>query len=234
MEESCEEVWAEGLRFEWEDKWDSPYKDALNCSIRTHGGEFVSIKPPADKSQLTAFLSGLRMYDSTNLTDGIFTWMFYNTSENPTIRFAASKVESEFELGTAHKVMGLRLRAAKVYGAGELKKESGTITYNLESGSYMKPWKESREKKRYCMPEEIETKVDTVFLTLFPGAVKREGTFISKMRVSNELLEEYRAAGFIVDVQPDRVTCRTRLRGGRRRNRRKTMKKQKDKKRMIH
>lgn len=220
--ESCDEVWSEGLRFEWEDKWDSPYKDALNCSVRTQTGEFVSIKPPAD---ITAFLAGLRIYDSSNLIDGIFTWMFYNTSDNPAIRFAASKVESEFEVGTAHKVMGLRLRAAKVYGAGELKKEGTVITYNLESGSYMKPWKEAREKKRSCMPEEIEAKVDSVFLNLFPGAVKREGTFISKMRVSTELLEEYRAAGFIVDVQPDRVTCRTRLRGGRRRYRRKTMKK---------
>ena len=84
--------------------------------------------------------------------DGVYTWILYkpNTYSNEQTQFAATKVWSALELGTAHLALAARVKAKTIHGAGELKRTGDTIEYNLLSGTFVLTWLNERKGKQLC------------------------------------------------------------------------------------
>jgi hypothetical protein len=213
--DTCEEIWKEGIRYIWEDGVDSISKDVFNCKIKSSDGKVVLVYIPNDLSKIDAFLESIPKYTEKTLRDdGVYTWILYSTAESPDIiSFVAMKTKSALEVGTLHKAIGRAVRAHKIHGGGEIRKTGNRIEYNTLSGTYVSKWLETREKKRYCLPTELEETIQNKFRNLFPeyDLILNSITYIvNSLPLLPEDLEDYRRAGFIVEVFDDNVTCKER------------------------
>jgi hypothetical protein len=186
-------------------KWDTYFKEQLNCTLKTSKGTYVKIR--ATRAQQEAYIHALPTFAASSLPDGICTWIVYTSKTASTPTFVATRVHSAFEVGTAHKVLALRVRATHIRGAGELKKAGHSVSFNTESGTYTCHMKDAEAG----MVETIEHE-----LRAFKTTHVHE-TFITKsLPVGDAEIAEYRSAGFQVDEYPDKKSCRE-AKGGRRR-----------------
>lgn len=211
--DGCDEVWKDGIRYIWEDGMDTASKEALNCKVKSVDGRSVLVILPENMSIVDRFLESIPTYTEKTLhQDGVYTWLLYSTAEAPdTIVFVAMRTKSALEVGTLHKAIGRAVHAYKVHGGGELRKSGNQIEYNTLSGTYVAKWLESREKKRYCLPDELETMIQNKFKELFPtfDLILNSATYIvNALPLLPEDLDEYRRAGFIVEVYDDQVACK--------------------------
>ena len=217
MFNGCDNVFEDGIGFEWDKAFNNPYKHVFSCALKTDDGKYVKLHVPDDYDTLVQFLATLPTYDETTIEDGLHTWILYSQPENPSVRFLAVKVRNAFEVGTLHKTIALAIGANRIYGAGELLKNGESITYNLESGSFTKYWLESREKRRYCSPDELEEKIISEFQKRFPGIalIRNYGTMIkTSMPVLSADLETYKEAGFVVELFDTQEDCKKPKAGG--------------------
>lgn len=116
------------------------YEQKRQCALyTTTSGEkwYIQITMPPH-IQKEDFYDKLPLYSSNtflNAPDGIYTWILTKrTGGSPA--FFAIKVQSFLEIGTVHKNIAERAGAAKVYAAGELRKEGQKISANVMSGTY--------------------------------------------------------------------------------------------------
>lgn len=213
--ETCEEIWKEGIRYIWEDSMDTISKDVFNCKIKSSDGKVVLVYIPDDPLKIDRFLQSIPKFNEKTLRDdGVYTWILYSTAESPDIvLFVAMKTKSALEVGTLHKAIGRAVRAHKIHGGGEIRKTGNRIEYNTLSGTYVSKWLETRHKKRYCLPDELEETIQNKFKTLFPEyeLILNSTTYIvNSLPLLPEDLEEYGRAGFIVEVFDDNATCKER------------------------
>lgn len=213
--EMCEEIWKDGIRYIWEDRIDSIYKDFFNCKVQTSDGRIVLVILPDDITLMDRFLESIpKVNEKTLRDDGVYTWIFYSTAENPDkILFVATRTKSALEVGTQHKSIGRAVRANKIHGGGELRKTGNRIEYNTLSGTYVSKWLETRQKKRYCLPAELEETIQNKFKELFPEyeLILNSTTYIvNTLPLLPDDLTEYERAGFFVEVFDDIVTCKER------------------------
>lgn len=211
----CEEIWKEGIRYIWEDGIDSISKDVFNCKIRSSDGRIVMVILPDDMALIDRFLESIPKFNEKTLRDdGVYTWILYSTAESPdTISFVATRTKSALEVGTLHKAIGRAVRAHKIHGGGELRKTGNRIEYNTLSGTYVSKWLESREKKRYCLPAELEETIQNKFKELFPEyeLILNSTTYIvNTLPLLPDDLAEYGRAGFFVEVFDDNIACKER------------------------
>jgi hypothetical protein len=209
----CTDVWKDGIRYLWEDGMDSISKEALNCKVKSADGMAVLVMVPDDMSIVDRFLESIPKYTPQTLRDdGVYTWLLYSKAESPeTVSFVAMRTKSALEVGTLHKAIGRAVHAHKVHGGGELRKTGNRIEFNTLSGTYVSKWLDSRNKKRYCPPEELEEMIQMKFKELFPGheLVLNATTYIvNSLPLLPEDLEEYRRAGFIVEVYDTFEACK--------------------------
>jgi hypothetical protein len=213
--DACEEIWKDGIRYIWEDSMDTISKDVFNCKIKSVDGRVVLVILPEDMALIDRFLESIPKFNEKTLRDdGVYTWILYSTAETPdTISFVATKTKSALEVGTLHKAIGRAVRAHKIHGGGELRKTGNRIEYNTLSGTYVSKWLETREKKRYCLPAELEETIQNKFKKLFPDyeLILNSTTYIvNTLPLLPEDLEDYRRAGFIVEIFDDNIACKER------------------------
>lgn len=213
--EICEEIWKEGIRYIWEDGMGGISKDVFNCKIKSSDGKVVLVYIPNDPLKIDEFLESTPKFNEKTLRDdGVYTWILYSTAESPdTVSFVAMKTKSALEVGTLHKAIGHAVRAHKIHGGGEIRKTGNRIEYNTLSGTYVSKWLETRHKKRYCLPDELEETIQNKFKTLFPeyDLILNSTTYIvNSLPLLPEDLEDYRRAGFIVEVFDDNIACKDR------------------------
>jgi hypothetical protein len=199
----CDEIIQRGLPvLAEESKLD--LRERFNCMVRTTGEQVIYIELPRDPEAQRLFLDGIPVYNETNLPrEGIFTWILYRTAGSP-IKFAATEAISPFEIGTMHKTLAALVKADTIHGAGELKDGS----FNVLSGTYMLKWKMEHYEDPVCTPDILESIVINLVKPFLRGYQLTNTTFIAQsQRVSPAVLDQYRAAGFLVKTYPNKAAC---------------------------
>lgn len=162
----------------------------------------VAIIPPIDPGRWRKAMKNSPLYDKKGILtpaapDGIYTWIIYSTSGNKL--FVATPVKDAFEIGVKHGVTVTRVSAKRVHAAGELRKVgSEVVSFNIQSGTYMRPWLESRKAEDpTCSRSALEDHIEGVVKELFPGAVFQTTPFVSG-EPDKATLETYHKKGFML------------------------------------
>jgi hypothetical protein len=173
-------------------------KSIMNCSVQTEDGEKYVLVEKGGASK--EFLDNIEVYtDTASLPDGLYCWILTDPG-----KFAAIQVLSALEVGSIHKTIVHKLGVTKIYGAGEMRKNNGVVSYNLLSGTYMNEWLASAEACR----GKLESEIRTAFERLFPGASFGTTTLISrKLRLTATELDRYTRYGFRVRLFDDAKEC---------------------------
>jgi hypothetical protein len=202
----CASQWERGVTVEEQDpKFRIFMKPPVNCTV-AFNGSIAYIALPAEREWLDVYLESIKRLTAEELLearDGVYTWMMYRTRGDATLKFAATRVQSVFELGTIHQAIAHSVGAVSVHGAGEMKKEGETLIYNFQSGSYVATW--IKPKDRTCTLAEMEEFLVPKLMDLFPPRTLRrqrvDSTFIT-MEPTMEELQLYADAGFLVCIHP--------------------------------
>ena len=118
--------------------------------------------------------------------------------------FAATEAITPFEIGTMHKTMAGLVRAERIHGAGEI----SDGYFNVLSGTYMLKWKMEHYEDPKCTPDLLESIVVKMVRPYLPGYQLTNTTFITQsQRVTPKILDNYRAAGFLVKTYPNKASC---------------------------
>ena len=234
----CQETWNEGVRHYVNGWWRTPdgwkfvtrffpvfvkknpdTRKSFNCHVITEGGQHVLATLPG-RDALDAYLKSIPIENDLPLEDGVYTWIFYHRGASP-VQFAATRSWSALEMGTIHLAIAARVGARAVHGAGELKKEGDTYTYNLLSGTFTAEWK--KKMKGVCTGDMLETYIDDEFKNRFSSATltKTDTTLIGTV-VTQEEIDIYTNAGWTFRFFPTEKECISAMnaKGGRRRTRR--------------
>uniref|UniRef100_A0A6C0J5H1 Uncharacterized protein n=1 Tax=viral metagenome TaxID=1070528 RepID=A0A6C0J5H1_9ZZZZ len=210
----CDPVWRKGYRVSPEEV-NNTYKIRLPCLenailwnvtvdgvvIRKEPGQKgpvggALLLPPTERVAFENYLRAIpRLHPEQITQDGVYTWIMYDGGQ-----FVATRVDTPFEVGTVHNSLALSVGAHVINGAGELKKNGSSIAFNLESGSFMKPWLRSKERDRYCPTKKLEDYVEDKIRILFPGAFYLGRSFITQdaFPITQDVLDVYLHAGFRV------------------------------------
>ena len=153
-----------------------------------------------------------------NATDGIYNWLLYSDDNANNIKFISTQILSPYDIGTTHQSIAYnnKVDAVVIYGAGELKKLNGKITFNLISGTYTKniiKYDFDKTKKNIIVNKFLEffnSKLEqNNFEIVFDEQCESCDSYIHKVEsVSNKLLELYKDNNFIVrlfDIQNDSI-----------------------------
>jgi hypothetical protein len=201
------------------------------CKVDMHGappGSFA-VLPPADPNVFLGFVGQIPLLsrdDMLGAPDGVYTWLVFSNGDNNKA-FVASKSLDALEIGVKHGVIATRVNAARIHSGGEIEKKGAVMRFNLQSGTYLKHWFQTRanKKKGRCDHYELNDYLKERFKELFPGAVYQDNPFEMK-RLTDQDRAMYIAHGFrIVDVSDlSYFDCigriEEKLKGGRRTRRR--------------
>jgi len=176
-------------------------------SIKNDEGKYVFVgkiygTPDINKDSLKVyeFLETFTVVNENELLnayDGIYNWLLYSNDNSENIKFKATQIISQYELGTTHHsiVCNKKVNASLIYGAGELKKEDNKIIFNLLSGTYTKKLTD------YNYNETTKKEIINKFIEFFPNSTydNTMDSYVYKVKtVSNKLLELYKNIGYIV------------------------------------
>ena len=106
-------------------------------TVGPEGEQIMFVLPIRDlQSALEWFKAKMVINEAlAGAADGIYSWLL---KENG---FAALPVESQQEIGSVHaNLWSWTPTMGRVVAAGELRKEGTTVDYNLQSGSFMRPF----------------------------------------------------------------------------------------------
>jgi hypothetical protein len=169
-------------------------------------------------------LAEIPIYNSVPTLDGIYTWIVYDNN-----KFAATKVTSIFEIGSVHQVLALRSKASTIIAAGEFYIKDSQKAFNFISGTFMMPLMKSRERKRSCLPDELEDYLTDKMKIIFGNdAIKVDRTFIINPPTDDELAL-YTKHGAIIELYKTVEECKKVQSAGKRKH--KTLKRRNIKKR---
>jgi hypothetical protein len=190
-----------------------------SCDVTTPEGKFIFVaKIPVtpnineDPEKVQALLKNFNRLDQHQLleaNDGVYNWLLYSSTGDPTIKFICTEVVSPFEIGTRHQALAFNSRTDvdKIYGGGEIYKTGSTIEYNLLSGTYSHPL----VRYNFSKNRKVTADIKAAFMTFVPTATytdDEETGFMSKIKVvKNSVLELYKAYGYTVLLFDDAATC---------------------------
>lgn len=207
--DECEHKFQEGILNTQtpDDRSVASMKSTVNCTFEVDG-KYVFVSPPSDAAKLIEYIYDVRVYTKSDLEsaeDGVYAWIFCKLpgEDDGEPQFLARKVESILEIASLHKAIARAVGAATLHGAGEVKKEGSTLTFNFLSGSYM---------QLDCNREARETFM-TTYLTkpdLFGANAKlaadRMKTFITNPPTMSEL-QSYANKGFHICFHDSKEEC---------------------------
>jgi hypothetical protein len=174
-----------------------------------------------DFSKVLDFLENFTVLNQEELLtadDGVYNWILYSEKDSKDIKFAATHIESPFEIGTTHQSLAYnkKVNASLIYGAGELKIEEAApldaapldaapldaapldkkITFNVLSGTYTY----NIQATTFDFDKIVTRQIINKFIEIFPESTfndSRDSYVHSIKTVSNKLLELYKKNGFI-------------------------------------
>ena len=172
----------------------------------TYNGKFVKLIVP-DGFDVNAFAPGQVYHEKEDLPPGTYTYFFYTPGHVVCI-----PVQNKFEIGTNHYTLAYVSKAERVYAAGELEVKDKTLTFNLLSGSYMKPFMERRLKQK-C-GKEIHDKTTRMLQAAFPmftvTPTTQELIRDDTVPITKAELNRYVSLGIEVRLYSDREICKAR------------------------
>ena len=190
-----------------------------SCDVTNPEGKFIFVaKIPLtpnineDPEKVQALLKNFNRLDQHQLldaNDGVYNWLMYSSTGDPTIKFICTEVVSPFEIGTRHQALAFNSRTDvdKIYGGGEIYKTGPTILYNLLSGTYSHPL----VRYNFSKNKKVTNDIKAAFMSFVPTATytdDEETGFMSKIKVVNDsVLELYKAYGYTVLLFDDKATC---------------------------
>jgi len=202
-EKGCEDVYEKGFKVEpgFDMTTFNMLYPCLKATDKPAPQGTVAVIPPIDRETLKKAMGNSPLYDKTGILtpaapDGIYTWIIYSTSG--TKLFVATPVKDAFEIGVKHGVTVTRVGAKRVHAAGELRKVGTIVSFNIQSGTYMRPWLESRKANDpSCSRSALEDHIEGVVKELFPTAVFQTTPFETG-EPDKAMLESYRKKGFML------------------------------------
>ena len=134
--------------------------------------------------------------------DGIYTYLFDQSKKLHT-----AKVSNQFEMGSLHLTLAYEGKVKSVLAAGEMKKTGNSVSFNLLSGTFMKPWMQG-DLDGEC-DEEVQQQTIKLFEEAGITAVYTDKAFITakNVPVTKEQLDSYLDAGFQVKLYNNRKFC---------------------------
>lgn len=154
-----------------------------------------------DFSKVLEFLDNFEVLNQEKIltaNDGVYNWILYSEKDSDDIKFAATQIESPYEIGTTHQSLAYnkKVNASLIYGAGELRKEDNKITFNVLSGTYTY----NIQASTFDFDRIVTRQIIDKFIELFPESVYEDckDSYVHSLKtVSNKLLELYKKNGFI-------------------------------------
>lgn len=169
--------------------------------------KWVYIEAPAKNRNLAksrkSILRGLTVYTTKTFPeapDGIYNWIFSEFG------FFAIPVPNDLEFGTRHAQLADRVKATKIYLAGELEKTRRNIMFNLLSGTFMMELSTFRINTRY---RNYASDARRLFLSMGLTPLETKDSLIVK-QVSEADLRTYKAAGYKLWMYVSRPLCTLR------------------------
>lgn len=131
--------------------------------------------------------------------DGVYNWILYSEKDSKDIKFAATQIESPYEIGTTHQSLAYnkKVNASLIYGAGELKIEDRKVTFNVLSGTYTY----NIQISTFDFDRIVTRQIIDKFIELFPESIYEDckDSYVHSLKtVSNKLLELYKKIKFTV------------------------------------
>lgn len=182
-------------------------KSTVNCTFEVDG-KYAFVLPPNNPAKLIEYIYTVPVFTKSDLEsaeDGVYAWIFCKLpgEEGGEPQFFARKVHSILEIASLHKAIARAVDAATLHGAGEVKKEGSTLTFNFLSGSYMQ-LDCNREARETFMTSYL-TKPD-LFGSNAKIATDRMKTFITNPPTMSEL-QEYANKGFRICLHNSKEEC---------------------------
>lgn len=155
-----------------------------------------------DFSKVLEFLDNFEVLNQEEIltaNDGVYNWILYSEKDSEDIKFAATQIESAYEIGTTHQSLAYnkKVNASLIYGAGELKKEDRKITFNVLSGTYTY----NIQATTFDFDRIVTRQIIDKFIELFPESIYEDckDSYVHSLKtVSNKLLELYKKINFTV------------------------------------
>ena len=228
----CEVQWNNGVGYA-RDNFDKEFISVRNehqCTVQ-FGDKFIFIDLKGLRRD--EFIENIPLIYERPIEDGYYTWLIYTEdAANTRQRFIATKALSILEIGTIHMDIAKRVNAKKIHAAGEIKVDGDSITFNLQSGTYMKP--AMQKKRSRCDTIRFEDLViSKVKNYLGDNAKDTEEPLIIKtnLPIKGEELALYEEYGAVITKYDSSEACKNankRKNGGstrkKRRSKRKTNK----------
>lgn len=236
----CKDVFLKGIPNSQLDTDANPaiFKSSLNCTFQVDG-KIAYVSPPEDQAKKMQFIKEQPTITQVGLKlakDGVYTWILCKTrGGGDDIHFHARYVRSVLEVASLHLAIARAVGATTVHGAGELKKEGKKITFNFQSGSYMKPDCAVKDRENYMR----ETYFSRIFGDYDIEFVADGATFITQQPTMGEL-QDYASKGFRIclhdaekvdECKATKGKCENVLKGGRKHRTRRRRKHRMTKKR---
>lgn len=162
--------------------------------------EFLNINN--DISKVLEFLDNFEVLNQEEIltaNNGVYNWILYSEKDSKDIKFAATHIESPYEIGTTHQSLAYnkKVNAYLIYGAGELKKEDRKVTFNVLSGTYTY----NIQATTFDFDRIVTRQIIDKFIELFPESIYEDckDSYVHSLKtVSNKLLELYKKINFTV------------------------------------
>jgi len=176
-------------------------------NIKNDDGKYVFVgkvygTPDINKDifKVSEFLENFSVFNKDellNASDGIYNWLLYSDDTSEDIKFISTQILSPYDIGTTHQSIAYnnKVDAVVIYGAGELKKESKKIIFNVVSGTFTK------KLIQFDFDKIVKNQIINKFKEIFPDSEYDNtiDSYIHKLKsVSNKLLKLYENGGYFV------------------------------------
>ena len=182
-------------------------KPTANCTFEVDG-KYAFVSPPGKPADTIDYIFSIPVYTKSELEsaeNGVYAWILCKLpgEEEADPQFIARKVNSVLEVASLHKAIARAVGAATIHGAGEVRKDGSTLTFNFLSGSYMQLDcdRDARETfmRSYLVKPEL-------FGSNAKFAADMMQTFITHTPTMAEL-QEYANKGFRICLHDSKDEC---------------------------
>jgi hypothetical protein len=202
----CEVQWNNGVGYA-RDSFDKEYISVRNehqCTVQ-FGDKvlFIDLKG----LRRDEFIENIPLINEKPTEAGYYTWLIYTANAGQL--FVAAKALSILEIGTIHMDIANRVNARRIHAAGELVVDDGTIIFNLQSGTYMKP--AMQKKRSRCDHGDFENLVISKIMGFLGDDAKyTETTLITdeNLPIRGEELSLYESYGALITQYNSSEECK--------------------------
>jgi hypothetical protein len=166
------------------------------------------VSPPGKPADTIDYIFSIPVYTKSELEsaeNGVYAWILCKLpgEEEADPQFIARKVNSVLEVASLHKAIARAVGAATIHGAGEVRKEGSTLTFNFLSGSYMQLDCDRDARETFMRSYLVKPEM---FGSNAKFAADMMQTFITHTPTMAEL-QEYANKGFRICLHDSKDEC---------------------------